>query len=217
MSFRNSELLERKDDIMFNVENEFAVPDANAQNGPIVTVVIDRSTAIDALDLYDARLSFDFSLQLLANGGNMPNAQQGIVNGAHTFVRGTRVIIDGTTVYNNANGVLQATKMDLFARTHSKQNYTRTRWDIPHLDWNEQAETRLHLDDEPKQTKCSRPKSVPLWHVFNRCEQRKHREVPPWSWWCNNVPCHSIHATKRTNEGVPWRNEEWQNEKRDPR
>ena len=98
--------MERKDDIIFNVENEFAVPAANAQNRPITTIVVDGSTAIDALDWYDARLSFDFSLQLLANGGNTPNAQQGIVNGAHTFVRGMRVIIDGTTVYNNTNADL---------------------------------------------------------------------------------------------------------------
>ena len=104
MSFRRSQLLERRDDVEYRQRGQpFAIAD-NPQESHGVSFTVNRSTAIDPLDWYDARLVLKISLQSLAaaDGGGKDNAAiddgddvtvQGIVNGSHTLVKKVLVYV----------------------------------------------------------------------------------------------------------------------------
>ena len=118
MSFRRPELLERRDDVEYRQTGQpFAIADG-PQERHEVSFTINRSTAIDPLDWYDARLALKISLQSLAaaDGGGNNNAAiddcddvtvQGIVNGSHTWIKKVLVYVSGVddtsgvSVYNN--------------------------------------------------------------------------------------------------------------------
>ena len=67
---------------------------------------VDNSGEVTPFDWYNARISLDFKVNLLANGGNMALADHnGIVNGSYSFLKHFDIKLNGKKVYdcNDAN------------------------------------------------------------------------------------------------------------------
>ena len=71
--------------------------------------IIDNSGDVTPFDWYNARISLDFKVNLLANGGNIALVDHnGIFNGSHSFVKQFDTKLNGKKVYdcNGANHVV---------------------------------------------------------------------------------------------------------------
>ena len=71
--------------------------------------IIDNSGDVTPFDWYNARISLDFKVNLLANGGNIAMVDHnGIFNGSHSFVKQFDTKLNGKKVYdcNGANHVV---------------------------------------------------------------------------------------------------------------
>ena len=81
-SFRNSKYLERREDVVFYLEQPLATNPANdaTQNRSNIRFVADNTGEVTPFDWYNARFSMDFKVNLLANGGDIGAADHnGIV------------------------------------------------------------------------------------------------------------------------------------------
>ena len=59
-------------------------------------VVVDNSGEVTPFDWYNARISLDFKVVLLANGGNIAVADHnGIVNGSYSFLKHFDIKLNG--------------------------------------------------------------------------------------------------------------------------
>ena len=68
--------------------------------------LVDNSGEVTAFDWYNSRISLDFKVNLLANGGNIAAADHnGIVNGSYSFLKHFDTKLNGKKVYdcNDAN------------------------------------------------------------------------------------------------------------------
>ena len=68
--------------------------------------VVDNSGEVTPFDWYNVRISVDFKVVLLANGGNIAvSDHNGIVNGSYSFLKHFDIKLNGKKVYNcnNAN------------------------------------------------------------------------------------------------------------------
>ena len=72
-------------------------------------LLLTDSGEVTPFDWYNARISLDFKVNLLANGGNIAvNDHNGIVNGSYSFLKHFDIKLNGKKVYdcNNANQVV---------------------------------------------------------------------------------------------------------------
>ena len=102
-SFRNPKYLDRYEDVVFDLEQPLDVAPANNahQEKKGYRFVADNTGESTPFDWYNARLSMDFKVNLLANGGNIAgNDHNGIVNGSNTFIRNLSILANGIQVYN---------------------------------------------------------------------------------------------------------------------
>ena len=68
--------------------------------------LVDNSGEVTPFDWYNSRISLDFKVNLLANGGNIAAADHnGIVNGSYLFLKHFDTKLNGKKVYdcNDAN------------------------------------------------------------------------------------------------------------------
>ena len=107
-SFRDPKYVERYEDVIFDLETALNTTVANNahQKKDGYRFVVDNSGEVTPFDWYNARISLDFKVVLLANGGNIAVADHnGIVNGSYSFLKHFDIKLNGKKVYdcNNAN------------------------------------------------------------------------------------------------------------------
>ena len=111
-SFRNPKYLERYEDVVFDLEQPLDVAPANNATQKKVghKFIADNTGEATPFDWYNARLSVDFKVNLLANGGNIDadGDNLGIVNGSGSLIEKLTILANGRDVYscNYANHVV---------------------------------------------------------------------------------------------------------------
>ena len=110
-SFRNPKYLERYEDVFYDLEKALVTATANNahQNKTGLRFVADNTGETTPFDWYNARLSMDFKVNKLADGGNIAVADHnGIVNGSNSFIEKLSILANGREVYscNYANHVV---------------------------------------------------------------------------------------------------------------
>ena len=110
-SFRNPKYLERYEDVVFDLEQALDTAPANAahQTKTGLRFVADNTGETTPFDWYNARLSMDFKVNKLADGGPIAVADHnGIVNGSNSFIEKLSILANGREVYscNYANHVV---------------------------------------------------------------------------------------------------------------
>ena len=107
-SFRDPKYVERYEDVIFDLETALNTTVANnahlKKDG--YRLVVDNSGEVTPFDWYNARISNDFKVVLLANGGNIAVADHNrIVNGSYSFLKHFDIKLNGEKVYdcNDAN------------------------------------------------------------------------------------------------------------------
>ena len=110
-SFRNPKYLDRYEDVVYDLEQTLdAAPANNAhQTKTGLRFVADNTGETTPFDWYNARLSMDFKVNKLADGGNIAVADHnGIVNGSNSFIQKLSIQANGRDVYscNYANHVV---------------------------------------------------------------------------------------------------------------
>ena len=89
-SFRDPKYIERYEDVVFDLETALNTTVANnakqKKNG--YRFVVDNSGEVTPFDWYNARISLDFKVNLLANGRNIAlGDHNGIVNGSYSLFK----------------------------------------------------------------------------------------------------------------------------------
>ena len=89
-SFRDPKYIERYEDVVFDLETALNTTVANnvkqKKNGH--RFVVDNSGEVTPFDWYNARISLDFKVNLLANGRNIAlGDHNGIVNGSYSLLK----------------------------------------------------------------------------------------------------------------------------------
>ena len=107
-SFRDPDYVEQYEDVIFDLETALNTAVANNahQKKDGYRFVIDNTGEVTPFDWYNARISLDFKVVLLANGGNIAVADyNGIVNGSSSFLKHFDIKLNGKKVYdcNDAN------------------------------------------------------------------------------------------------------------------
>ena len=107
-SFRDPKYVERYEDVIFDLETALNTTVGNNayQKKDGYRFVVDNSGEVTPFDWYNARISLDFKVTLLANGGNIAVADHnGIVNGSYSFLKHFDIKLNGKKVYdcNDAN------------------------------------------------------------------------------------------------------------------
>ena len=89
-SFRDPKYVERYEDVILDLETALNT-----------TVVVDNSGEFTPFDWYNARISIDFKVTLLANGDNIAiDDHNGIVNGSYSFLKHFDIKLNGKKVYD---------------------------------------------------------------------------------------------------------------------
>ena len=102
-SFRNTKYFVRYEDVVFDLEQHLQTDIANNayQTRTGLRFVADNTGEVTPFDWYNTRLSMDFKVELLANGGNIAVADHnGIVNGSNSFIEKLRILANGREVYS---------------------------------------------------------------------------------------------------------------------
>ena len=102
-SFRDPKYVERYEDVIFDLETALNTTVANNayQKKDGYRLVVDNSGEVTLFDWYNARISLDFEVHLLANGGNIAvNDHNGIVNGSYSFLKHFDIKLNGKKVYD---------------------------------------------------------------------------------------------------------------------
>ena len=110
-SFRNPKYLDRYEDVVFDLEQSLDTASANNahQTKTGLRFVADNTGETTPFDWYNARLSMDFKVNKLADGGNIAlEDHNGIVNGSNSFIEKLSILANGREVYscNYANHVV---------------------------------------------------------------------------------------------------------------
>ena len=96
------------EDVIFDLETALntTVPNNAYQKKDGYRFVVDNSGEVTPFDWYNARISLDFKVVLLANGGNIAlEDHNGIVNGSYSLLKHFDIKLNGKKVYdcNDAN------------------------------------------------------------------------------------------------------------------
>ena len=107
-SFRDPKYVERYEDAIFDLEKALNTTVANNANQKKdgYRFVVDNSGEVTPFDWYNARISLDFKVNLLADGGNIALVDHnGIVNGSYSFLKHFDIKLKGKKAYdfNDAN------------------------------------------------------------------------------------------------------------------
>ena len=89
--------------------------------------VVDNSGEVTPFDWYNARISLDFKVNLLANGRNIALADHnGIVNGSYSFFKHFEIKLNGKKVYdcNDANHAVNITNLLDYSLAYAEKTST---------------------------------------------------------------------------------------------
>ena len=89
--------------------------------------VIDNSGEVTPFDWYNARISFDFKVNLQANRGNIAvSDHNGIVNGSHSFLKQFDIKLNGKKVYdcNDANNAVHIKNLLEYSPAYAEKTAT---------------------------------------------------------------------------------------------
>ena len=125
-SFRDPNYVERYEDVIFDLETALNTTVANNahQKKDGYRFVVDNSGEVTPFDWYNARISLDFKVVLLANGGNIAVADHnGIVNGSYSFLKHFDIKLNGKKVYdcNNANHAVNIKNLLEYSPSYAEQ------------------------------------------------------------------------------------------------
>ena len=143
-NYRNSKLIERYEDVVFELETALNVNVANdaRQKKDNHRFVVDNSGESTPFDWYHARLNLDITLEKTADGANVAaDDHNGIVNSAFALIKKLNVKMNGVDVYD-CSGANQATNIKNlieYSQGYSKSQGTN---ELFHLDTNRHAEER---------------------------------------------------------------------------
>ena len=102
-NYRNSKLIERYEDVIFELGTTLVTEvDNNAsQKKTGYSFFVDNTGESTPLDWYNARFDVNITLQKKADGGNVANGDEyGIVNGSHALIKRMVVRMNGVGVYD---------------------------------------------------------------------------------------------------------------------
>ena len=102
-SYRNPKLIERYEDVVFELERALNVAPDNATHKTKTNhrFVVDNSGESTPFDWYHARLNVDIKLQKLADGANVAaDDHNGRVNSAFSLIKRLNVKMNGIDVYD---------------------------------------------------------------------------------------------------------------------
>ena len=91
------------EDVIFDLETALntTVPNNAYQKKDGYRFVVDNSGEVTPFDWYNARISLDFKVVLLANGGNIAlEDHNGIVNGSYSLLKHFDIKLNGKKVYD---------------------------------------------------------------------------------------------------------------------
>ena len=112
-NYRNSKFIERYEDVVFELETALNVNPANDAHQTKINhrFAVDNSGESTPFDWYHARFNVDITLDKLADGANVADADQmGIVNSASSLIKKLNVKMNGVDVYD-CSDVNQATNI----------------------------------------------------------------------------------------------------------
>ena len=112
-SFRDPKYVERYEDVILDLETALNT-----------TVVVDNSGEFTPFDWYNARISIDFKVTLLANGDNIAiDDHNGIVNGSYSFLKHFDIKLNGKKVYDcdDANHAVNIRNLLEYSPSYAKE------------------------------------------------------------------------------------------------
>ena len=125
-SFRDPDYVERYEDVVFDLETALNTTVGNnahqKKNG--YRFVVDNTGEVTPFDWYNARISVDFKVVKLADGGNIAVADHnGIVNGSYSFLKHFDIKLNGKNVYdcNDANHAVNIKNLLEYSPAYAKQ------------------------------------------------------------------------------------------------
>ena len=126
-SFRDPKYVERYDDAIFDLEKALNTTVANNANQKKdgYRFVVDNSGEVTPFDWYNARISLDFKVNLLADGGNIALVDHnGIVNGSYSFLKHFDIKLKGKKAYdcNDANYAVNIKNLLDYSPAYAKKN-----------------------------------------------------------------------------------------------
>ena len=143
-SYRNSKLIEKYEDVVFELETALNVNPANGahQKKANHRFVVDNSGESTPFDWYHARFNVDITLDKLADGADVvADDHLGIVNSASALIKKLNVKMNGVDVYD-CSGTNQATNIKNlleYSQGYSKSQGTN---EFFYIDTNRNAEER---------------------------------------------------------------------------
>ena len=143
-NYRNSKLIERYEDVVFELETSLNVNVANGarQKKDNHRFVVDNSGETTPFDWYHARLNLDITLEKTADGANVAaDDHNGIVNSASALINKLNVKMNGVDVYDcsDANQATNIKNLIEYSQGYSKSQGTN---ELFYLDTNRHAEER---------------------------------------------------------------------------
>ena len=143
-SYRNSKLIERYEDVVFELETALNVNPANGahQTKTNHRFVVDNSGESTPFDWYHARFNVDINLDKLADGADVDaDDHNGIVNSAFSLIRKLNVKMNGIDVYecSEANQAMNIKNLTEYSQGYSKSQGTN---EFFYIDTNRHAEER---------------------------------------------------------------------------
>ena len=151
-SFRNPKYLERYEDVIFDLEQALDGGPANNnhQNKTGLRFIADNTGEASPFDWYNARLSVDFKVNKLADGGAIAATDNmGLVNGSSSLIEKLTILANGRDVYgcNYANHVVNIKNLLEYNPSYVKSVATN---EFYHLDTSRNAErTEFTLNATP--------------------------------------------------------------------
>ena len=144
-NYRNSKLIERYEDVVFELETTLK---SNIANGAHQTkdnyrFVVDNSGESTPFDWYHARFIVDINLKKLADGANelAANDHNGIVNSAFSLIKKLTVKMNGLDLYecSEVNHAINIKNLLEYSQGYSKSQGTN---EFFYIDTNRHAEER---------------------------------------------------------------------------
>ena len=143
-NYRNSKLIERYEDVVFELETTLNVNVANGarQKKDNHRFVADNTGETTPFDWYHARLNLNITLEKTADGANVAaDDHNGIVNSAFALINKLNVKMNGVDVYDcsDANQATNIKNLIEYSQGYSKSQGTN---ELFYLDTNRHAEER---------------------------------------------------------------------------
>ena len=143
-SYRNPDLIERYEDVVFELDTALVTAVANnahqKKNG--YRFVVDNSGETTPFDWYQARLNVDFKLTKLAGGNIAADDHNGMVNSSFSMIKKLNVKMNGIDVYDcsHANHATNIKNLLEYSQGYSKSQASN---EFFYLDTSRSAEERV--------------------------------------------------------------------------